>query len=109
LQGDADELAGLQRVVGIGDLGAHLVTAGLRIDARVGEVDPAAARKGRSVGEFDRDLKGVVARQRQAAFGHRLVEAQLLVVRDVEQDPDRVDLRDGGEQRRVGVGEAAFG
>jgi hypothetical protein len=108
-QHHAHELAGLQGRVVIDDLGAHFVRAGRRIDPRVGEVDAAAARKRRAVGKLDRHVVGVVLGKSERARGDRAAQAQLLVFRNAEADPDRIGLRDDREQRVVRRGETALG
>ena len=84
LQHHAHELAGLQRAVGVAELGAHLVRAGRRIDARVGEVDagPCAGSVEPSA-SFDSTLvRRVAVRQLELAFRDARARAQLLVFGD---------------------------
>ena len=108
-QHHAHELARLQSGVVIDDLGAHFIGAGRRIDARIGEVDAAAAGKRRAVGELDGHVVGVVFRQGECPSGNRAGQPQLLVFGNAEADPDRIGLRDDREQRVVRGGEAALG
>src|SRR5438105_7495599 len=98
-QDDAHEFARPQLALGIGQLGTRLASAGGGGDAHVGEVELAGALVHRAVGALERDVELAVLRHRDAPGLHFSRERGLLVVRDAEVDPDRINLDHRGEQR----------
>ena len=105
----AGELAGAQQSLGIGDDRAGFDSAGLGIDAYVGEIDLARPYIFAAVREREPDVELAVLRQPERAVGHRPRELQMLRFGETENHMDRIDLRNLGEQRLLCLHQAAFG
>ncbi len=95
---------------GIGQLGARLAGAGLR-RRRARRRNASLPVRAYTLPSASRtiDLEAAVLGQLQAPGVGLLLQAQPLVVGDAEVDPDRVDLRHGGEQHVGTRHQRAFG
>ncbi|MNY66555.1 hypothetical protein D3C86_2040000 [compost metagenome] len=67
MQLDAHELAGTQRALRVGDLGADHVGAGLGAERGIGKGDLAVMRELAAIGHHDHHVKGALGRELERA------------------------------------------
>jgi hypothetical protein len=99
------ELAGLQLAVGIGEFGAHVEGAGLRVRLVVAEVEFARGVDARAVGEHQTDALPALL---EGAFGKLFLQCQPSVLADRKTRIDGGDLRQRGERRAAGAHQRTF-
>ena len=108
------KLAGPQAAIGVGNLGPHIKTAGLRIDFFAGKVELAGTRVGAAIGQFHAHGKAqaavgsALARHAQLPGVQLLVHAQQITLGHAEVHKHRVGLHNGGEQAVARRDEAAL-
>jgi len=102
---DPRELAGLQLAVGIGEFGAHVEGAGLRVRLVIAEIESAGGVDARAVGQHQADALPPLL---ERAFGALFFQRQPLVLADRKAGVDGDDLRQRGERRAAGAHQRTF-